>query len=154
MLLAKLGNPEMVGKYGLAMAIATPVLALSSLQLRAVLTTDVKEKIPFGEYLGFRLATTLLSLLVITGIAVFSKRESMLVIIIMGISQGIEMVADLYWGRMQFVDNMDRIAKSQILRGVLGLVGAGCRRVPHARIALGRDWANGRRELPCCCSTT
>jgi O-antigen/teichoic acid export membrane protein len=45
------------------------------------------------------------------------------VIIIMGISQGIEMVADLYWGRMQFVDNMDRIAKSQILRGVLGLVG-------------------------------
>ena len=44
MLLAKLGNPEMVGKYGLAMAIATPVLALSSLQLRAVLTTDVKGK--------------------------------------------------------------------------------------------------------------
>jgi O-antigen/teichoic acid export membrane protein len=122
MLLAKIGNPEMVGKYGLAMAIATPVLALSSLQLRAVLTTDVKEKIPFGEYLGFRLATTLLSLLVITGIAVFSKRESMLVITIMGISQGIEMLADLYWGRMQFVDNMDRIAKSQILRGVLGLV--------------------------------
>jgi O-antigen/teichoic acid export membrane protein len=121
MLLAKIGNPEMVGKYGLAMAIATPVLALSSLQLRAVLTTDVKEKIPFGEYLGFRLTTTLLSLLVIIGIAVFSKRESMLVIIIMGISQGIEMVADLYWGRMQFADNMDRIAKSMIVRGVLGL---------------------------------
>jgi O-antigen/teichoic acid export membrane protein len=120
--LAKLGNPEMVGKYGLAMAIATPVLALSSLQLRAVLTTDVKEKIPFGEYLGFRIVTTLLSLLVITGIALFSKRDSMLVITIMGISQGIEMVADLYWGRMQFVDNMDRIAKSQILRGVSGLV--------------------------------
>jgi len=122
MVLAKLGNPEMVGKYGLALAIATPVLAFSSLQLRAVLTTDVKEKIPFGEYLGFRLTTTLLSLLVISGIAVFSKRESMLVIIIVGISQGIEMVVDLYWGRMQFVDNMDRIAKSQILRGVLGLV--------------------------------
>jgi len=86
-----------------------------------VLTTDVKEKIPFGEYLGFRLLTTLLSLVVISGIALTSRRESMLVIVIMGISQGIEMVSDLYWGRMQFADNMDRIAKSMIVRGVLGL---------------------------------
>jgi len=46
--LAKVGNPEMVGQYGLAMAIATPVLALSTLQLRAVLTTDVRKRIHFG----------------------------------------------------------------------------------------------------------
>jgi O-antigen/teichoic acid export membrane protein len=124
-LLAKLGNPEMVGQYGLAMAIATPVLALSSLQLRSVLTTDVKEKTPFGEYLGFRLLTTLLSLIVISGIALRSRRESMLVIVVMGVSQGIEMVADLYYGRMQFHDNMDRIAKSMIVRGVLGLAAMG-----------------------------
>ena len=63
-ILAKLGNPEMVGQYGLAIAIATPVLALSSLQLRQVLTTDVKETVAFGEYLGFRLITTVLSLFV------------------------------------------------------------------------------------------
>src|ERR1700722_7457738 len=37
--LAKIGNAEMVGQYGLAMAVATPILALSTLQLRAVLTT-------------------------------------------------------------------------------------------------------------------
>src|SRR3984957_291041 len=37
--LAKIGNAEMVGQYGLAMAVATPILALSSLQLRAVVTT-------------------------------------------------------------------------------------------------------------------
>jgi O-antigen/teichoic acid export membrane protein len=126
-LLAKIGNPEMVGKYGLAMAIATPVLALSSLQLRAVLTTDVKEKIHFGEYLGFRLLTTVLSLLVIAGIALRSPRASMAVILVIGVAQAIEMLSDLYWGRMQFYDNMDRIAKSMIVRGVLGLgaLGAG-----------------------------
>jgi O-antigen/teichoic acid export membrane protein len=118
--LAKLGNPEMVGQYGLAMAIATPVLALSSLQLRQVLTTDVKETVAFGEYLGFRLLTTILSLVVISGIA-FSRRASLLVVMIMGVSQGIEMVSDLYYGRMQFQDNMDRIAKSMIIRGILGL---------------------------------
>jgi O-antigen/teichoic acid export membrane protein len=120
-ILAKLGNPEMVGQYGLAMAIATPVLALSSLQLRQVLTTDVKETVAFGEYLGFRLITTVLSLFVISGIA-FSRRASMLVVMIMGVSQGIEMVSDLYYGRMQFQDNMDRIAKSMIMRGVLGVL--------------------------------
>jgi O-antigen/teichoic acid export membrane protein len=100
-------------------------LALSSLQLRAVLTTDVKEKIAFGEYLGFRLLTTALSLVVISGIALRSRRESMLVIVVMGVSQGIEMVSDLYYGRMQFHDNMDRIAKSMITRGILGLAAMG-----------------------------
>jgi O-antigen/teichoic acid export membrane protein len=120
-LLAKIGNPEMVGQYGLAMAVATPVLALSSLQLRAVLTTDVKERIHFGEYLGFRLMTTVLSLVVIAGIALKSGHDSTAVILILGVAQAVEMLADLYWGRMQFNDHMDRIAKSMILRGVLGL---------------------------------
>jgi O-antigen/teichoic acid export membrane protein len=121
--LAKIGSAEMVGQYGLAMAIATPILALSSLQLRAVLTTDVKEKIPFGEYLGFRLATTTLSLLII-GVIPFVmhyRRDSTLVVLIIGLGQAIETLADLYWARMQFYDHMDRIAKSMIARGVLGL---------------------------------
>lgn len=121
--LAKLGSPEMVGQYGLAMAIATPILALSSLQLRAVLTTDVKEKVPFGEYLGFRLATTALSLLIIAVIpfAMHYRRDSVLVVLIIGLGQAIETLADLYWARMQFYDHMDRIAKSMIARGLLGL---------------------------------
>jgi O-antigen/teichoic acid export membrane protein len=119
-LLAKLGNPQMVGQYGLGMAVATPVLAFSSLQLRAILTTDVSERVHFGEYLGFRLLTTLLSLIVITGIALRSG-HAIPVIIAIGVAQAIEMVSDLYWGRMQFNDNMDRIAKSMIVRGVLGL---------------------------------
>src|ERR1700753_1964641 len=73
--LAKLGNPTMVGQYGLALAIATPVYALSTLQLRAVLTTGVHERIHFGEYLGFRLLTTVISMLVIFGMA-FGLRRS------------------------------------------------------------------------------
>jgi O-antigen/teichoic acid export membrane protein len=121
--LAKIGNPEMVGQYGLAMAIATPILALSSLQLRAVLTTDVRERVPFGEYLGFRLATTVLSLLIIGAIpfVMHYRRESTLVVLIIGLGQALETLSDLYYGRMQFYDHMDRIAKSMIARGLLGL---------------------------------
>jgi O-antigen/teichoic acid export membrane protein len=126
-LLAKLGNPQMVGQYGLAIAIATPVFALSSLQLRAVLTTDVRERIHFGEYLGFRLLTTALSLLVIGGAAIVTRHpwDSTLVILIVGVAQGLEIVSDLYYARMQFHDHMDRIAKSMIVRGVLGLAAMG-----------------------------
>jgi O-antigen/teichoic acid export membrane protein len=125
--LAKLGNPEMVGQYGLALAVATPILALSSLQLRAVLTTDVTERVPFGEYLGFRLTTTVLSLMVIAAapFVMHYRSDSMMVIWVIGIAQAIEMLSDLYWARMQFNDHMDRIAKSMIARGVLGLAGLG-----------------------------
>jgi O-antigen/teichoic acid export membrane protein len=121
--LAKVGNPEMVGQYGLAMAVATPILALSSLQLRAVLTTDVREKVPFGEYLGFRLVTTLLSLLIIGAVpfVMHYRRDSAIVVLIIGVGQALETLSDLYWGRMQFYDHMDRIAKSMIARAVLGL---------------------------------
>ncbi len=140
MLLAKLGNPAMVGQYGLAIAVAAPVFALSSLQLRALLTTDVRERIHFGEYLGFRLLTTALSLLVIAGVAVgmhYGKAvggaatkvpqpwETTWVILIVGVAQGLEIVSDLYYARMQFHEHMDRISKSMIFRGVLGLAAMG-----------------------------
>jgi O-antigen/teichoic acid export membrane protein len=125
--LAKVGNPEMVGQYGLAMAIATPILALSSLQLRAVLTTDVRERVPFGEYLGFRLVTTVLSLVIIGAIpfVMHYRRESTLVVLIIGLGQALETLSDLYYGRMQFYDHMDRIAKSMIMRAILGLAALG-----------------------------
>jgi O-antigen/teichoic acid export membrane protein len=121
--LAKLGNPTIVGQYGLALAVATPVYALSTLQLRAVLTTDVHERIHFGEYLGFRLFTTVLSLLVIAGAAfgMHYSPQSTWVVLIIGIAQGLEIVSDLYYAKMQFHEHMDRIAKSMIVRGVVGL---------------------------------
>jgi O-antigen/teichoic acid export membrane protein len=122
-MLAKVGNPQMVGQFGLALAIAMPVFALSSLQLRAVLTTDVHERIPFGEYLGFRLATTLLSLLIIAGSPLFMhyRWDSTLVILGVGLAQALEAVSDIYYALMQFHEHMDRIAKSMSVRGILGL---------------------------------
>jgi O-antigen/teichoic acid export membrane protein len=126
-LLAKLGNPEMVGQYGLALAIATPVFALSTLQLRAVLTTDVHERIHFGEYLGFRLLTTVLSMVIIAGaaFAMHESAESTWVVLIVGVAQALEIVSDLYYAKMQFHEHMDRIAKSMIVRGVVGLAAMG-----------------------------
>jgi O-antigen/teichoic acid export membrane protein len=87
----------------------------------------VRERVPFGEYLGFRLATTLLSLVVIATIpfVMHYRRESTLVVLIIGLGQSLETLSDLYYGRMQFYDHMDRIAKSMIMRALLGLAALG-----------------------------
>ena len=57
-LLAKLGSPEMVGRFSLGLAISTPVAYLCNLQLRAMQATDARREHPFGVYLALRLATT------------------------------------------------------------------------------------------------
>ena len=119
----------MVGQYGLALAIATPVYALSTLQLRAVLTTDVHERIHFGEYLGFRLLTTVIFDAGHRGAAfgMHYSPQSTWVVLIIGFAQGLEIVSDLYYAKMQFHEHMDRIAKSMIVRGVIGSGGDGAR---------------------------
>jgi O-antigen/teichoic acid export membrane protein len=53
-LLAKTGSPELVGRYALAVAIATPVITFATFQLRSVQVTDIREQHSFGDYLGFR----------------------------------------------------------------------------------------------------
>src|SRR5690349_18837641 len=80
--LAKLGNSFMVGQFSLGLAITTPVLMFTNLQLRAVQATDAKRQHPFGEYLGLRVMTTLVALSVIAAIAAFGgyERETALVI--------------------------------------------------------------------------
>ena len=57
-LIAKLGNSVMLGQYALALAIVTPVMQFSHLNLRAVLATDAGETHPFGDYLAVRLGVT------------------------------------------------------------------------------------------------
>ncbi|HEY6943760.1 MAG TPA: hypothetical protein VI431_01370, partial [Candidatus Acidoferrum sp.] len=58
MLLAKLVRPEMVGQYALGLAVVYPAMMFTNLNLRAVLTSDIQQRTPFGYYLGLRLLTT------------------------------------------------------------------------------------------------
>src|ERR1700690_1751773 len=42
--LAKLGNADMVGEFALALAVAFPITLLANLQLRSVFVTDLVDK--------------------------------------------------------------------------------------------------------------
>jgi O-antigen/teichoic acid export membrane protein len=125
--LAKLGSPELVGEYSLGLAIAMPVLMFAMLQLRPVIASDVREEYRFGDYLGFRILTTIVASLVILIIpaVLHNSAKQTLLIALVGLSQAVESISDVYYARLQFIHRMDRIAKSQMLRGPLALVAMG-----------------------------
>ena len=67
--LAKLGPPDIVGRFSLASAIASPVILFLNLQLRVVQSSDACNKFSFEDYLGVRLFTTTLAMFVIALLA-------------------------------------------------------------------------------------
>jgi FkbM family methyltransferase len=124
-LLAKLTRPELVGQYALGLAIVLPVLTFTGLQLRSVVTTDVREQVHFSDYLGFRLLSTGLALMIIFAIALASGYRWQLraVILMVGLAQAIEVISDIYFARLQLKERLDRVSKSMITRTVLSALG-------------------------------
>ena len=125
MLLAKLVRPELVGQYALGLAVVYPMILLTNLQLRAVLTSGARQEIHFGHYLSLRLLTTSLALLIIfaiTRILAYSW-ELTAVILMVGLAYGIEAISDVYYARLQWCDRMAEISKSMIARALLSVLG-------------------------------
>lgn len=123
--LAKLGNSFMVGQFSLGLAITTPVLMFTNLQLRAVQATDAKRQHPFGEYLGLRVMTTLVALSVIAAIAAFGgyERETALVILAVALMKSVESLSDIFYGLFQLNDHLEQTGRSMMLRGFFSVIG-------------------------------
>lgn len=122
--LAKLTGPEIVGRFALGLAISAPIIMLSWLQLRSLQATDVRYEYSFGQYLGLRLITTIMALMVISAVACFSpySLKTALVILAVGFSKAIESISDIYYGVMQRYSRMDVMAKSKMIKGPLSLL--------------------------------
>jgi O-antigen/teichoic acid export membrane protein len=125
--LAKLSSPVLVGQYSLGVAIAMPVISLTGLQIRSVIASDVRETYKFGEYVGFRLLSIALAVLVILAIPLVLHSGPLMTLLtfVIGLSLAVENISDVYYARLQYIDRMDRIAKSQILRAPLSLLALG-----------------------------
>jgi len=122
-LIAKLGSAEMLGRYALALALATPVSMLSHLNLRAVLATDVERRHGFGDYLVVRAAATALALAAFAMMALASgdSPEVAAVIILLGVSLGADNITDTCYGALQRDERMSTVARSMIARGLVSL---------------------------------
>jgi len=120
--LTKLGSPDVVGRFALGSAIATPAIMFANLQLRVVLATDSSQAHEFRDYLGVRLVMLPAALLLVLVIAVLGyNREQALVIAVFGLVRCFESLSDIFYGYAQKQERMDLVARSLWIRGLSAL---------------------------------
>ncbi len=123
-LLARLGNPAMVGQYTLGLAITSPLFIVAGLNLRMVQATDTTAQFRYSEYLGIRLAAMALALAAVLLILLAGSQsfETSLVIALLAIQKTVDGISETAYGRWHQREQMDRIAQSMILRGMASLL--------------------------------
>jgi O-antigen/teichoic acid export membrane protein len=122
--LARLGGPEIVGVFALALALATPIMMFSGLQMRQVLVADAAGTYPFKSYRTVRTwAVTLgcIALLAITLLAGY-RGHAAAVIVVIGLAKAFESMSDVFYGLEQRHERLDLVAQSIMLRGAVSLV--------------------------------
>jgi len=126
-ILAKLGSPEMVGKFALGLAITAPVFMFTNLQLRGIQATDAKLEFQFFEYFVLRIASVFLAiftLIIIISMAGY-RGQTLIVIILIGVGKASESISDIIFGLIQLNEKMIYISRSMITKGVLSIVSLG-----------------------------
>ena len=119
-LLARLGTPGVVGVYALGLALTSPLFLMLGLQLRSVQATDARQSYPFGQYLSLRVGC-MLAALVLTGVLTLLYPQAGAALAWLGLAKALEGLSDVCYGLMQQRERLDVVARSTILRGVLGL---------------------------------
>jgi O-antigen/teichoic acid export membrane protein len=126
MVLAKLGDPTVVGVFAAALMWTGPAFMFAGLNLRALQATDARHEFAFGDYLGLRLLMVTLAFAVVAVAAVgLYDGETRTVIVIIAFAKAAEWIAEIGYGLMQQHERMRPIAISMMLRGVLSLVALG-----------------------------
>jgi O-antigen/teichoic acid export membrane protein len=120
--LAKIANPEVVGQFALALAVAFPITYIANLQLRTLFVTDLDNKYPFYEMLGLRCVLSGVAMIAvfitcrITGYGASMSR----VIFVVALAQLVDCLSESYYGIFQRDERLDRISVSLIMRHLVG----------------------------------
>ena len=120
----KFGTAQLVGQFGIALAISTPIALMFQMQLRSIQATDVRRAYDFSEYLSFRLVTTVIAVLSTIGLLVLGRFENStaLIIALVALGKSFDSIADVIYGAFQQREQMDVIARATILNGVLSFL--------------------------------
>ncbi|NLF26224.1 MAG: oligosaccharide flippase family protein [Deltaproteobacteria bacterium] len=161
--LAKLGSPEVVGRFALATAIVTPVIMITNMQLRSVQATDAKHEYHLADYISVRIVCSTAALIIILAILGIGNFEAAAITatLTLTLAKFVESLSDVFYGFFQQHEKMSLLAKSMILKGALSVLVLGImfflfNRLPLALIGLLcawmlvlilYDWRNGERLL-------
>ncbi|GAA3448804.1 lipopolysaccharide biosynthesis protein [Dactylosporangium matsuzakiense] len=116
--IARLGNPGMVGDYALGLAVGAPIVLLGNLSLRTVLVTDPNGDHPFRRYLSIRLAGMALAMGAMS-VAVMLFDLPAAVVLLVGAAKAFDGVGDIYLGLLQRHHDQRSIAIAQLVNGGL-----------------------------------
>ncbi|MFB3880275.1 MAG: oligosaccharide flippase family protein [Armatimonadota bacterium] len=125
--IAKLGDPALVGRFGLALAITAPVVMFTRLQLRNIQATDARDEYRFSDYLSLRALSTLVGLGLIALIALVARypRADTLAILALALARASEGVSEVIYGLLQKWERLDLQARSLMLKGPSSLLALG-----------------------------
>lgn len=118
----KLFSTEEVGQFIFAGAFATPLMLALEMQLRNFYITDQNDKMTFRDYTVFRVITTLLGILGLGIVAYLVKPEYFYVILIVTLIKSFESQLDLLYGVYQKNHQLNYVAYSRIIRGIVAVV--------------------------------
>ena len=123
-ILAKVGSPEMVGQFTLGLTVSGPILAFATLKTRLVLATDTEETYRFGDYLGLRILTNLLAIIVVAIVVVLSgyRWETAQIVMAVTSAKVLESISDIFYGLFLQHEHMEYTATSKIIRGPASLL--------------------------------
>ena len=111
------------GRYAIAIAVCNPIWALVLLGLRGSQVTDARREFALADYLAVRLVASGAGLVLVAG-AVISQSADMritLVITLVAFARLIEGISDIFRGRFQQQERMDRVSIGLIIQGLSGL---------------------------------
>jgi O-antigen/teichoic acid export membrane protein len=122
--MAKWMTPDIVGRFTLGIAITAPVFMFFNLNLRSVQATDARREYDFGEYLALRILMIACALVTIATIVLIVgyQAEILAAVLLIAVAKAWESLSDLFYGQLQHHEEMDRIAQSLVLKGLLSLL--------------------------------
>ncbi len=109
----------MVGAFILGLAIASPIFQLFDLQLKVVLASDARNDYHFRDYLGLRLISMTIGLIILSAISIscYGISEISWITIAIGFGFSVEMTSTVFYGLFQKHERMRLIATSMTLKG-------------------------------------
>lgn len=145
--LAKLGSPELVGRFSLGLAVTAPLFIFTNLQLRSVQATDVHRDFEFADYLGLRLLGNLVALVAVVALVAIAGygRATAAAVLAIAVAKAFEAISDIIYGLLQHRERMDRVAISLMLKGLISVVTVGIamaatRSAGWAALAMALGW--------------
>jgi O-antigen/teichoic acid export membrane protein len=124
--LGRLGGPEELGRYALALAVVTPIMLFGRMQMRELQVADAVQRHRFEDYLAVRLAGTSCAGVIILAIAFLEHTwQAALPILLVASARAFENLSEVHYGLAHRHRRLDLVARSMMLRGVLGLLALG-----------------------------